>query len=254
MSSCIRGACSKVGKLHFLVTGKKNSMDMFRLLLYVIVLYGACTAGLFRIRAQSGLTRHSTKLTQLMRQLPWATLLLIVAIGIPTTLQFFFPSILMLFRRDASAFLAGDWWRVLTPLFVQDGGVSGSIFNLLSLLFVGSVAEHLWGRVRWLIIFFLGGISSEIISLAWQPVGAGNSLANFSLAASVAAICFTRDPLPLERVAACLALGAGAWLLALHDNHGAAVAVGAVIALMLIWFDNRRPQRASSTPELVNSL
>ncbi len=157
-------------------------MDVFRSLLYVIVLYGACAAGVVRIRAQSGSPMHFTKPTHFKRQLPWATLLLIVAIGIPTTLQFFLPSILMLFRRDTSAFLAGDWWRVLTPHFVQDGGVIGSIFNLLSLLLVGSVAEHLWGRIRWLTIFFLGGISSEIISLAWQPVGAGNSLANFSLA------------------------------------------------------------------------
>jgi membrane associated rhomboid family serine protease len=218
-------------------------MDVFRALLYVIVLYGACAAGLFRIRAQSGIM-HSTVPTHFTRQLPWTTLLLILAIGIPTTLQFFFPSILMLFRRDASAFLTGDWWRVLTPLFVQDGNVSGSIFNILSLLVVGSVAEHLWGGVRWLIIFFLGGISSEIISLAWQPVGAGNSLANFSLAASVAAMSLTRDPLPLERITACLVLGGGVWLLALHDNHGAAVAAGAVIAFILIRFDSRQPQHA----------
>jgi Rhomboid family len=221
-------------------------MDVFRALLYVIVLYGACAAGLFRIRAQSGVM-HSTIRTHFVRQPPWTTLLLIVAIGIPTTLQFFFPSILVLFRRDASAFLADDWWRILTPLFVQDGGVIGSIFNLLSLLVVGSVAERLWGRVRWFIIFFIGAILSEIISLAWQPVGAGNSLANFSLAASVAAICFTSDPLPLERIAACLVLGAGVCLLALHDNHGVAVALGTVIALILIRFDNRWPEHASSS-------
>jgi membrane associated rhomboid family serine protease len=223
---------------------EKTQMNVFRLVLYVVVLYGACVAGLFRIRAQNS-SKHYTKQTHIARQLPWATLLLTVAIGIPTTLQFFFPSILVLFRRDATAFWAGDWWRVLTPLFVQDGGLSGSIFNLLSLLIVGSISERLWGSVGWLVIFFLGGIAGEFIALAWQPIGAGNSLANFSLAASVATLSLGRGALSLERITACLALGAGVWLLALHDIHGAAVALGAAISLILIWFDKRWPQDAS---------
>jgi rhomboid protease GluP len=120
---------------------------------------------------------------------PYATLLLMLAITVPTTLQFFFPIILQMFERDYARFLAGDWWRILTPLFVQDGGVSGSIFNLVSLLLVGIVAEKIWGSQRWLIIFFAGGILSEMIGFAWQPVGAGNSVANFGLAASIAVFC-----------------------------------------------------------------
>jgi membrane associated rhomboid family serine protease len=216
--------------------------------LYVIVLYGACVAGLLRIRTQMGLTRDLTKPASAMQQLPWATLLLTVAIGIPTSLQFVFPSLLTLFRRDAGAFLAGDWWRVLTPLLVQDGGVSGSVFNLISLILVGSVAERLWGSARWLTIFFLGGILSEFIALAWQPVGAGNSLANFSLAGSISMLCLTGNPPRLERTAACLSLGAGLWLLVLHDHHGAAVASGSLIAIALIWF-----RRGGSDTTIVTS-
>lgn len=63
--------------------------------------------------------------------------------------------------RDYSRFLAGEWWRLITPLFVQDGGVTGSLFNLVSLFLVGCVAERHWGSQRWLIIFFVGGIRRE---------------------------------------------------------------------------------------------
>ena len=121
------------------------SMLIVRTLFYVVVLYAACVAGLLRIRAHNGVITLPGKATRLLQPLPWAALLSAVAIAIPTTLQFVFPSVLALFRRDASAFWAGDWWRLLTPLLVQDGGVRGSIFNLLSLLLVGSVAERLWG-------------------------------------------------------------------------------------------------------------
>jgi len=117
--------------------------------------------------------------------------------------------------------------------------LSGSIFNLVSLLLVGSASEQLWGSRRWLIIWFIGGVLSEIIAFAWQPVGAGNSVANFSLAASVAVLCLTRNPLRPARIAALLALGAGVSLLLLNDIHGAAAMLGAVIAIVLIWFDRR---------------
>ncbi len=167
--------------------------------LYIIVLYCAFMAGVIRFRTENSSSISSTEPANFMlSHPPWATLSLFVAIGILTILQFSFPYILTLFRRDTVAFLAGDWWRVITPLLVQDGGVSGSIFNLVSLLIVGSIAERLWGSRRWLIIFFLGGVLCEVIALAWQPVGAGNSGADFALAASVAIICLTRNPLRLE--------------------------------------------------------
>ena len=208
-------------------------MNDYRPLLFVTVLYGACVAGVLRIRAEAGASTRAAKLPMTQR-LPWATLILTVAIAIPTALQFAFPSLLTLFRRDAGAIRSGDWWRVITPLFVQDGGVSGSIFNLVSLIVVGTVAERLWGSARWLIVFFVGGITSEVLSLPWQPVGAGNSLANFSLAGSIGFLCLINGRGPRERSAAYLSLGAGLWLLILLDHHGVAVAVGCLIAVVFI--------------------
>jgi len=48
---------------------------------------------------------------------------MLLTVAVPTTLQFFFPSVLTLFERDYMRFLVGDWWRLITPLFVQDGAL-----------------------------------------------------------------------------------------------------------------------------------
>jgi membrane associated rhomboid family serine protease len=110
-------------------------MNLFLSGLYFAGLYSAYLAGSLSLRTQS---KNQTE-----RRIPYATLLLTSAIAIPTTLQFFFPAILQMFERDYERFLAGDWWRLITALFVQDGGVSGSVFNLVSLLLAGTIAEKL---------------------------------------------------------------------------------------------------------------
>jgi membrane associated rhomboid family serine protease len=86
-----------------------------------------------------------------------------------------------MFERDYTKFLQGEWWCLVTSLVVQDGGLSGSIFNLVSILLMGRVAEELWGSQKWLLLFFGGGILSQIVAFAWQPVGAGNSVQLYSV-------------------------------------------------------------------------
>jgi len=122
-------------------------MDSFAGILFIVCLLSAYLAGFLRLRMQKATMPY-----------PRVTMMVTLLIAIPTTLQFFFPSILQTLQRDAAQFVAGNGWRVITPLFVQDGGVGGSVFNLVSLLFVGNVAEQLWSTRRWLIIFFAGGI------------------------------------------------------------------------------------------------
>jgi membrane associated rhomboid family serine protease len=207
-------------------------MNLFLSVIYAIGLYGAYLAGTFYLREQPN--------SQPQRSVPYSTLLLMLAIALPATLQLFFPTLLQLFERNYERFLAGDWWRLVTSLFVQDGGVSGSIFNLVSLLFVGIIAERLWGSRRWLVIFFTGGLLSQLTAFAWQPIGAGNSVANFSLAGSVAVLCLVLRASRVVRIAAILALGAGLILLFLKDIHGPAMIFGAFIALLLLWLDRRR--------------
>jgi rhomboid protease GluP len=162
-----------------------------------------------------------------------ATFAITLAIALPTALQFYFPAILPALQRDYVRFEGGEWWRLITPLFVQDAGLVGSLFNLVCLLLVGGVAEQLWGSGRMLCIFFIGGIAGEIVAYSWQPAGAGNSVGNFSLAASIAVACLAQQPTRAIRVAALLALSADLVLLVMRDIHGAAAVTGALLALAL---------------------
>ena len=95
------------------------------------------------------------------------------------------------------------------------------------------------GPAKVLIIFFAGGILSELVALAWQPTGAGNSIANFSLAASIAIFCLVFDSSKWVRSMAIIVPGAGIILLFLKDIHGAAITFGMLIALLFIWSDRR---------------
>jgi membrane associated rhomboid family serine protease len=67
----------------------------------------------------------------------------------------------------------GDWWRIATALFVQDGGVLGAVSNLAFLAVIGAVVEQILPRPRWLAHCFGVGILAELIASEWQPVGGG---------------------------------------------------------------------------------
>ncbi len=213
-------------------------MKTVQLVCVIVGLYAPFKAGRLCILGLRTLSVETSRL-----RLPNVTLLLALTVAVPTTLQFFFPEILSALRRDFSKFAAGDWWRLVTPLFVQDAGVAGALFNLVSLLMVASVAEQIWGWKRMLWIFFLGGILSEAVAMSWQPVGAGNSVANFSLAASISVACLVARKDRFPRMLACLGLAAGIVLLVSKDIHGAAALIGAVLALSLVGLNKRMLQR-----------
>lgn len=202
--------------------------------LYIIGLFWAFAAGFILLRNQMSIPQSADR----KLNFPRVTFFLLLAIAIPSVLQFFFPRMLPGLERNYERFLNGDWWRLISALFVQDGGVVGTIFNLVSLAFMGFIAERMWGGRTMLLIFFIGGIAGELAGFAWQPVGAGNSVGNFSLAASIAVASLMRlPPKPARLLAvialAVVALGADAILLWLRDIHGAAATTGAITALIL---------------------
>ena len=225
-----------------LANPRQSIMNLFVSILYVIVLYGAFFAGMMHLRDQPASIVSHTGSNRILRRPPWLTLILMAGIGIPTALQFLFPTIVPLLQRDAAAFSAGDWWRIITPLFVQDGGISGTTFNLVSLLLVGIVAEQVWNRDSMLILFFAGGVIGELVALAWQPIGAGNSVANFSLAGGLVVACLVKRSSRSTQLAALFALGAAVVLIALKNIHGAAAMAGLFLALLLSRLRRTREQ------------
>jgi rhomboid protease GluP len=78
--------------------------------------------------------------------------------------------------------LNGELWRLITAMFLH-GGTTHIAMNMLSLWFVGRVAESWFNRVSYISIYFISGIAGGLISIYMHPttVGIGASGAIFGI-------------------------------------------------------------------------
>lgn len=99
------------------------------------------------------------------------------------------PQILLGFGAMFAPYVAGgQYWRLLTAIFLHVGFVHLA-FNSIGLLVFGGVVERLYGRVRFFAIYILAGIAGSITSYVFNPitVGAGASGAIFGVMGAFAA-------------------------------------------------------------------
>ena len=182
------------------------------------------------------------------RRVPVATIVALVVVGVPTLLQFTaVPSLLDALARDRERIFDGELWRLVTPIVVQDSGATGTITNLLSLALIGVVAEWIWGPARWVLIGLGSALLAELWGLLVDPVGAGNSVVVYGLAASVAVSAVVRGHGP-ARILAVVSLACALVLLGVGDLHGGAAAVGAAIGAILVWTERTADATAESPP------
>lgn len=167
------------------------------------------------------------------RRWPLLTLGIALLVGTTFALQSLAPELQPLFARDPRMLSSGEVWRAMTALFVQDGGLNGTLFNLFWLLLLGTTAERRFTRRAWLAVYFGGGIVTEFLALAWQPHGAGNSIACLALAG---ALCsdWREGRWRWWRAGVGLAGAVAAFLLLLEsDIHGIGFFAGLVIGFAI---------------------
>ncbi len=117
---------------------------------------------------------------------PILTILVLIVTTIGALLQFLNPQVLTALRRDPAALAAGEWWRLLSPLLVLDGSFwIHFATDAAGFLLVGIIVEQRLGRLRWLALFILAALAGEIAGYAWDPTGAGASIALFGLIAGL---------------------------------------------------------------------
>ena len=137
----------------------------------------------------------------------------------------------------------GEWWRIVTPLFVQDGGWAGLIFNLVALLVLGTLVESIFGRGMLGVVYFAGGLISEAFAYTLLPDQgfAGNSVANMGLAGLIGIVAVTTAAVP-ARILGGLSVVAGAWLVFTGNLHGIGYVVGVLagVAVVLVHSRERR--------------
>lgn len=127
-----------------------------------------------------------------LRRLPVVVLVTVAVTAAVNVIQLAVPGTLENLERT-SAGLHGDWWRTGTALLVQDGGVFGTVSNLLFLTLIGAAAEQVMSRRR-LVATYIGiGMVGEVFGYLWQPTGGGNSVAICGLSGALAIACFQDD-------------------------------------------------------------
>lgn len=78
----------------------------------------------------------------------------------------------------------GEYWRLITPVFLH-GSLGHIFFNMYALFSVGSLLERHFGHGRFLLMYFLGAFSGNVLSyLFTQGYSVGASTAVFGLIAA----------------------------------------------------------------------
>ncbi|HLO10875.1 MAG TPA: rhomboid family intramembrane serine protease [Pseudoneobacillus sp.] len=95
----------------------------------------------------------------------------------------------------------GDFWRLITPIFLHSG-FSHLLFNSFSLVLFGPALERIVGKGRFFTIYLLSGLGANIATFFIQPltyIHVGSSGAIFGLFGFyLAIIAFRKDMLSRE--------------------------------------------------------
>jgi membrane associated rhomboid family serine protease len=176
---------------------------------------------------------------------PWLSAGTVLLVAAMLALQLHYPVLLERLSRTP-ALVEGEIWRAVTAIFVQDGGLAGGLFNLVLLLAIGPLAEARLGAGCWAITYFGGGVATEFLAIAWQPYGAGNSIACFALAGTLIITGAASRRGWLAIGSAVIATAAMFALLAARDIHGLGFLAGAAIGAVLVLHHRRAAQNTGS--------
>lgn len=176
---------------------------------------------------------------------PVATLGLVLVVTTCWVAQLVHPGLLQTLRRDPSALAAGQWWRVATPLVVQDPPWQWAVLGPLT-LGLGAVVERFWGGRTVVGLFVVTGLLGEAVGYAWLPRGAGSSVGAAGLlgvlvawSLSPAARVLPAVLVPRVRTAAVVTLAASVASVVLHDVHGLPLLAGVAAGGFLLAKDRR---------------
>ncbi|MBE7433866.1 MAG: rhomboid family intramembrane serine protease [Anaerolineales bacterium] len=92
----------------------------------------------------------------------------------------------LLGARISEAIDSGQVWRLITPVFLH-GSLMHIFFNMYALFSIGNLLERQFGHGRFLLLYFLGAFSGNVLSyLFTQGWSVGASTAVFGLIAAEA--------------------------------------------------------------------
>ncbi|MDF3297706.1 hypothetical protein [Streptomyces tropicalis] len=220
------------------------------------IVFNLTTAALMVLLFKSGLALVGED-TLRCRPVPWAAVgLTAVAIG-GVVLQLSWPGAMDALDDDPRR---SGWWRVVTAVFLQNGGLSGGAWNIVTLAVVAALAQWFWRGPLMLVLFAAGILLPERIDALFGETAhstdprnfAGSSGATYFLAATLAGALLLTAPTMKTRLLALAAPLAGlAMWLTQSNGHGLVTVHGFLLgtaALPLSRHLPRRPAPAAPTP------
>jgi len=170
------------------------------------------------------------------RRMPAATLSILLTTGIVTAMQFVIPGLLGALERNPDGIARHQWWRLISPLLVHNDGWRQIAFDFPAIFITGSLAERLYGPAKVLVIYFLCGLLGEVCGYAWQPHGAGSSIAGAGLLGALAFWLVVENWILQGKFGGALLLAGAVVLTVLRDIHGPPLLTGACLAgLFRLW-------------------
>ncbi len=80
--------------------------------------------------------------------------------------------------KSNAAIAAGQWWRLLTPIFLH-GGIFHVGFNMYALYVLGPGLERFYGHWRYLLLYLVAGVAGNVFSYifsSYNSLGASTSI------------------------------------------------------------------------------
>ena len=143
----------------------------------------------------------------------------------------------------------GEWWRLLTPMFLH-GGIMHLLFNMFSLFIFGPELEKIAGKARFLTIYMLSGIFANIATFFlqapnYQSLGASGAVFGI-LGAFGALVYYTKRILPQLRQIILPIIVVSIIMTYIQPNINATAHIAGLIVGFLIGLSYFHPKRIVS--------
>lgn len=161
------------------------------------LVFNVTTAALMVLMFKGGLALLGER-TLRGRRIPWAAVALTGLALAGVVLQVCWSGAMDALDADPAR---SGWWRVLTSVFMQNGGLFGGAWNIATLAVVAALADWFWGAPITLGLFLAGILLPEHIDTLFGAGGhhstdprnfAGSSGATYFLGATLAAALLLR--------------------------------------------------------------
>ncbi|KAA2261127.1 hypothetical protein F0L68_18575 [Solihabitans fulvus] len=207
------------------------------------LVFNLTTAALLVVMFKAGVALVGPDTVQ-QRRIPWFAVGLTVVAIAGVVLQLCWGGAMDALDSDPSK---AGWWRVLTSVFMQNGGVFGTAYNLATIAVIAALAEWFWGGWLMLALFLAGDLLPQTIGSLFGETAstdprnfAGSSGSTYFLAATLAGALLLRNRGrgSVLLALAVPALGLAMWF-AQENGHGLVSVYGFVLGL-IVWALGRR--------------